>query len=107
MIRRPGAWPLILLLTSATAWACSEPESEAPPTDEEASPLPLTIQSYVGQYRGQTRSATLYMSRFAHEEEADSLLGEMSETIGEGSDGFTHWPSSPTTPGFVPSAGRK
>jgi hypothetical protein len=119
MTSRASLSPLIALLTSATLWACSGQTSEAPTADVDAGPLPLMIQgmlrvdvmagqvaadmlgrmhgeevapteSYVGRYGSGTGSATLYMSRFARAETADSLLNEMSEKIGEGADGFEH-----------------
>lgn len=42
------------------------------------------------RYRSATGNATLYLSRFASDEGADSLLNEMSESIGEGRGEFAH-----------------
>ncbi|MFV1988530.1 MAG: hypothetical protein ACC682_14730, partial [Gemmatimonadota bacterium] len=111
--------PLIALLTSVTLSACSGQASDDTAADLEVAPLPLMIQgmvrvdvmagpqaadmlgqmhgedvapieSYVGRYRSETGNATLFLSQFAGEETADSLLSEMSESIGEGSSEFAH-----------------
>jgi hypothetical protein len=117
--RGAGVRPLIAILTSATLLACSGQASDARSAGVEATPLPLMIQgmvrvdvmtgpeaasmlgrmhgedvapaeSYVGRYQSETGNATLYMSRFASHVETDSLLNEMSESIGEGSSEFAH-----------------
>jgi len=119
MTTRAHVLPIIALLMSTTLAACSGQESEAPSASVEITPLPLVIQgmlrvdvmagpqaaamlgrmhgedvapieSYVGRYSGETGNATLFLSQFSTEETADSLLSEMSESIGEGSSEFSH-----------------
>lgn len=111
--------PVIAFLMSAALSACSGQESDAPAVSAENTPLPLVIQgmlrvdvlegpqaadmlgrmhgeevapieSYVGRYRSDAGNATLFLSQFASQATADSLLNEMSESIGEGSDEFEH-----------------
>lgn len=46
--------------------------------------------SFVGRYRGEGGHATLYVSRFDTPGAADSILAEMSESIGVGNSEFAH-----------------
>jgi hypothetical protein len=52
--------------------------------------LELMPKDAAGRAKRQRLVRQRFRSRFASVEMADSLLGEMSESIGEGSDGFTH-----------------
>lgn len=47
-------------------------------------------ESRIGHYGAEPPHATLYISRFESEEQAQSLLVDMSLRIGEGSSGFGH-----------------